>query len=213
MIYMIYDITLPISPSLPVWPGDPPVSLPRVAKMEEGEICNLTRLEISAHTGTHVDAPFHFLPEGSTVESLDLQVLIGPALVVHLPDVSLITAADLEDAAIPQGTRRLLLKTRNSEQWAQNPTAFNPNYVAIAPDAAEWLVARGIRLVGVDYLSVAPFEEVEPTHKILLAAEVIIVEGLNLAAVPPGAYTLYCLPLKIPAADGAPARAVLMARL
>ncbi len=206
----IYDVTLTISPDLPVWPGDPAVYAERVAKMEEGAIANLTRLEISAHTGTHVDAPFHFLPDGDTVENLSLKLLTGRAFVVHLPDVDLITNEVLERAGIPSRTRRVLFKTRNSEHWARGHSDFNTNYVALAPDAAETLIQRGVKLVGVDYLSVAPFEDSAPTHNVLLKAGVIIVEGLDLSKVGPGRYNFYCLPLKIAGADGAPARAMLI---
>jgi arylformamidase len=206
----IYDVTLTISRDLPVWPGDPAVSAERVAKIEEGAPANVTRLEFSAHTGTHVDAPIHFLADGISVEDLPLKYLTGRAFVVHLPDVDLITNEVLEEAGIPPRTRRVLFKTRNSEHWAKGHTDFNTNYVSLAPDAAETLIQRGVKLVGVDYLSVAPFEDQAPTHQVLLKAGIIIVEGLDLSKVGPGRYTFYCLPLKIAGADGAPARAMLV---
>jgi arylformamidase len=206
----IYDVTLTISPDLPVWPGDPAITTERVSRMEDGEICNVTRMELSVHTGTHVDAPYHFLPDGDTVETLSLKTLTGRAYVVHLPDVDLITQAVLEKAEIPPRTRRVLFKTRNSDHWAKNTREFNTNYVGVSPDAAEYLIQRGVRLLGVDYLSVAPFEDVVPTHETLLKAGVVILEGLDLSKVGPGRYTLYCLPLKIANSDGAPARAMLI---
>jgi arylformamidase len=207
----IYDVTLTISPDLPVWPGDPPIFAERVAKIEDGSVANVTRLGMSAHTGTHVDAPYHFLRKGETVEKLPLKMLTGRAFVVEVPaKTDLITRAIVENADIPPRTRRVLFKTRNSALWKKGHRDFNTNYVALAPDAAETLVQRGVKLVGVDYLSVAPFEDVVPTHHILLKAGVIIVEGLNLADVPSGRYNLYCLPLKIKGADGAPARAMLV---
>jgi arylformamidase len=206
----IYDVTLTISPTLPVWPGDPPVDLQRVSKMEEGAICNVTRMNISVHTGTHVDAPYHFLAKGKTVETLDLKTLTGRAYVVDLPDKDLITAADIEAAGIPPRTKRVLFKTRNSVHWGKGHTDFNPNYVAISPDGAKYLVERGVKLVGVDYLSVAAFEDPAPTHQVLLKAGVIIVEGLDLSKIAQGRYTFYCLPLKIAKSDGAPARAMLI---
>lgn len=206
----IYDITLTISPSIPVWPGDPPIDLQRVSKMEAGDICNVTRMNLSVHTGTHVDAPYHFLPKGKTVETLDLKTLTGRAYVADLSSVDVITAAAIEAAEIPPRTKRVLFKTRNSAHWAKGQPEFNPHYVAISPDGAKYLVERGVKLVGVDYLSVAPFEDVAPTHQILLKAGVIIVEGLELSKVAQGRYTFYCLPLKIAKADGAPARAMLI---
>lgn len=206
----IYDVTLTISPDLVVWPGDPRIVAERVQKIEEGAVANVTRLEMSAHTGTHVDAPFHFLENGDTVETLSLKLLTGRAYVVHLPDVDLITKEAIESANIPPRTRRVLFKTRNSEHWAGDHRDFNTNYVALDPEAAEILIQRGVKLVGVDYLSVAPFEDVAPTHNVLLEAGIVILEGLDLSLVSPGRYTLYCLPLKIKGADGAPARAMLV---
>jgi arylformamidase len=206
----IYDVTLTISPTLPVWAGDPPVDLHRASKIEEGGVSNVTRMNMSVHTGTHVDAPFHFLPKGKTVETLDLKTLMGRAYVVEITNVDLITAEDIEAAGIPPRTKRVLFKTRNSAYWVKGHKEFNPNYVAISPDGAKYLVERGVKLVGVDYLSVAPFEDVTPTHQILLKAGVIIVEGLDLSKVAQGRYTFYCLPLKIAKSDGAPARAMLV---
>ncbi|KAF0108284.1 MAG: putative metal-dependent hydrolase [Anaerolineaceae bacterium] len=207
----IHDITLTISPAMPVWPGDPPVTLEQIESMDRGAHANVTRLDMSAHTGTHVDAPHHFLNDGRTVENLPLDVLTGPALVVQLPNsLDLITAAALEAASIPAGTERLLLRTRNSDLWARRATDFFPSFVGISADGAEWLVRRGLRLVGIDYLSVAPFQQSEPTHRILLAAGIVLLEGADLHTVPPGAYDLYCLPLKLLGSDGAPARAVLV---
>ena len=206
----LYDITLTISPDMPVWPGDPGLKVQRVSKMEDGEHNNLTHLSMSAHTGTHVDAPYHFIADGRTVEQLSLSDLNGRAYVLYLPNIDLITAAVLEKSEIPPRTRRILFKTRNSEYWANHQKDFQTRYVAISPDGAQYLVERGFRLVGVDYLSVAPYKESVLTHQILLKAGIILVEGLDLSAVSPGRYTLYCLPLKLAGADGAPARAVLI---
>lgn len=207
----IYDITLPIAPGMPVWPGDPPLVLERVESMDDGAHVNVSRLACSVHTGTHVDAPHHFLNDGRTVEMLPLDVLTGPAWVAALPSgVDLVTAAVLEAASIPAGVTRLLLKTRNSELWRRGETRFQEEFAAISPDGAEWLTGRGVRLIGVDYLSVAPFQDSDPTHHILLKAGVVILEGVDLSAVEAGAYELYCLPLKLVGSDGAPARAILI---
>ena len=208
----IYDISLTITPELPIYPGDPAIVLERIAKMEDGASCNITHLSMSAHVGTHVDAPFHFLGGNtSTVEKLPLNLLIGRAYVLNLPDdLVQITAADLQQAEIPPRTRRLLLKTRNSKLWSRKEKQFNTDFVALNSDAAQYLVNRGIKLVGIDYLSVAPFRQGEATHKILLQAGVVVLEGLHLSEVSQGRYSLYCLPLKLAGSDGAPARAILI---
>jgi arylformamidase len=206
----IYDISLTITPTLPVWPGDPPVRLTQPAHLERGDICTITRLDISAHTGTHLDAPAHFIRGGAGVETLDLNVLIGPALVVDARGRGHLTAEALEALAIPPGVQRLLLRTDNSAIWQRGDTAFHENFVAIAPSGATWLVERGVRLVGIDYLSVAPFDDGIPTHEILLGAGIIAVEGLDLSAIEAGEYQFACLPIKIGGADGAPCRAVLI---
>jgi arylformamidase len=160
--------------------------------------------------GTHVDAPAHFIPGGAGIESLDLNVLIGPALVVEAGQVQAISAEVLDGLAIPAGTQRLLLRTANSRLWRRPENQFVEDFVAITADGARWLVEHGVRLVGVDYLSVAPFHDLVPTHQILLSAGVIPVEGLDLSHVEPGPYQLICLPIKMAGSDGAPARAVLI---
>ncbi|RCK75460.1 MAG: Kynurenine formamidase, bacterial [Anaerolineae bacterium] len=206
----IYDITLTLSDEIPTWPGDPKFNMERFDKIEAGDNTNTTRFEMSAHTGTHVDAPYHFINHGKGVDQLSLKVLTGRVYVLHLPDVDVVTAADLEKADIPPRTRRLLIRTRNSEYWAKGVKEFQTDFVGLTADAADYLVKRGVKLVGVDYLSVAPYKQSRPTHEILLRANVIIVEGLNLAEVAQGRYMLYCLPLKLKGADGAPARAILI---
>lgn len=209
----IYDVSLPISEQLVTWPGDPRPELEQVATLHAQGI-NLTRLTCSAHVGTHVDAPDHLIAGGATVEALPLEVLIGPAYVIALPGVRQITSASLDVLDWPADAQRVLFKTDNSHLWCGSEAGeFQPDFVALAPDAAHWLVERDVRLAGVDYLSVDPYEtqgaEPYPAHRILLGAGVVIVEGLNLAGVPPGAYELLCLPLKLVGADGAPARVIL----
>lgn len=206
----IYDITLTLSPEIPTWPGDPLFFMERFDKIEAGDNTNTTRFEMSAHTGTHVDAPYHFINHGKGVDQLSLKILTGRVYVLHLTDLSVITAADLERADIPPRTRRLLIRTRNSEYWAKGVKEFQTDFVGLSADAADYLVKRGVKLIGVDYLSVAPYKQSRPTHEILLRNNVIIVEGLNLAEVAQGRYMLYCLPLKLKGADGAPARAILI---
>ncbi len=206
----VLDISVAVSPSMPVWPNNPGVELERMNRIEAGASSNVSRLALGVHSGTHVDAPVHFLPGAAGVDTLKLDVLIGAVWVTHLPAAARIRAPDLEAATIPPDTQRLLIKTRNSDFWARGDTEFHTDYVGVGPDAAEWMVQRGLSLVGVDYLSVAPWKESRPTHQILLSAGVVVVEGLNLAGVEPGAYNLICLPLKLVGCDGAPARAVLL---
>ena len=205
-----YDITLTITPDLPTWPGDPGIEIKRVEKIEEGSNANVSRIDMGVHTGTHVDAPYHFLQEGITIEQLNLSLLTGRAYVLHLPEVDEITAEVLENAQIPPRTRRVLFKTRNSDFWSTKDEIFQEDFVGLSADGAEYLVRRGVKLVGMDYLSIAPFKKSRPTHEKLLEADVVIVEGLDLSEVSQGRYTLYCLPLKIANSDGAPARAILI---
>jgi len=182
--------------------------LERYQSMEQGAEANLTRFAAGVHVGTHIDAPLHFLADGAPVDAIPLEQLIGPAEVISLTHVNAITAEVLTQAAIPADAQRLLFKTRNASLWRE--PAFRRDYVAITPDGAEWLVTHGVRVVGIDYLSVAPFEDPVPTHRILLSAGVVLIEGLYLNEVPPGRYTLYCLPLRLQGAEGAPARAILV---
>jgi arylformamidase len=207
----IYDISLPISPNLPVWPGDPTIVLEQVSSMDAGAHDNVSRLACSVHTGTHVDAPHHFLNNHQTVESLSLDILTGPAQVVRIPDdVKAVTADVLGKASIQTGTERLLIRSANSQLWKKGEREFFTGFVGISADGAEWLVEKGIKLVGIDYLSIAPYKQSIPTHRILLEAEVVIIEGVDLSGVRSGNYDLFCLPLKLVGSDGAPARAILI---
>lgn len=207
----IYDISLTMQQGMVVWPGDPDVKMERISKIENGDACNVTFLCTTVHAGTHVDAPYHFLTNGATIETLPLDALIGTAQVVQIPDdVKLIDRMVLEQVEIQTGIKRILFKTRNVRIRAFDQPKFDPTFVAISADAAELLVDKDIRLVGVDYLSVAPFDNSRLTHEILLGAKVILLEGIILDAVEPGLYTLYCLPLKLAGSDGAPARTILV---
>ncbi len=178
--------------------------------MNTGAKANVTRIEMGAHTGTHLDAPLHFIRDGEDVTTLALETLIGPAQLVEAADADAIDAAVLDSLSIPVDTKRLLIKTRNSELWSKAKEKFATDFVAVTESGAVWLVEHGIRLVGVDYLSVAPYGDTAPTHVILLQAGVIPVEGLNFGVVQPGRYHLICLPLKLGGCEGAPARAVLL---
>jgi arylformamidase len=204
-----YDISLGISPEMVVWPSHPPVRLERIRKIAEGASSNVSQLACSVHTGTHVDAPVHFIDNAHGVEQLPLEALIGRAHVVSFPDVDMIDEAALESADLPVDFDRILFKTRNSKYWSSGEGVFQEDFVAIDPSGANWLAGRGVQLVGVDYLSVAPFGQSKEPHQILLHENVVIVEGLDLSRVEPGEYRLYCLPLNLIGSDGAPARAIL----
>lgn len=208
----IYDISLPISESLAVWPGDPSISIRRVQDQREGDPATVSELSMGAHTGTHVDAPCHFISGGAGVDATSLDILVGPAIVVHAAHAKCLSANVLDALAIPADATRVLFRTRNSERWERGERAFFADYVSISEDGADWLAQRGMRLVGIDYLSVAPSSNVTSTHQILLRSGIVPVEGLNLAGIAPGLYELVCLPLRIVGADGAPARAILIDR-
>jgi arylformamidase len=207
----IFDISVSIHPKLPVWPGDPQVVLERYRQQSKGDASNDSRLACSVHCGTHIDAPAHFIDKGTTIEQLSLDSLVGSATVVEFPEIDRITPDLLETQQIDAQTDRLLLKTKNSELWADPEHEFYPDFVAVSPESARWIVNRGIKLVGIDYLSIQMFNDAEPlTHRILLEAGVIILEGLNLQDVKAGTYQLICLPLKLAGSEGAPARAILI---
>lgn len=206
-----YDITLPLSPTLPVYPGDPCMALTPVAQLAWGDSANVSHLSLGTHTGTHLDAPRHFFADGPAIDGLELDVLIGPARVCAFPHATThLTADDLRPLGLA-GVQRLLLKTPNGALWEQ--PGFQREYIALTASAAAFLVESGVRLVGIDYLSVDAFTDQNfPVHRTLLGAGVLIVEGLDLRRVPPGLYDLYALPLLLQHGDGAPVRAVLRAR-
>ena len=207
----IIDISLDITPGMAVWPGQDCVTLERRQKIEEGGNANVTYFGSSAHTGTHVDAPFHFLPDGRTIDQLPLDVLAGPVQVVQIPsNVLVINEEVIDDLKLEPVVERVLFKTTNSAFWKRTDEPFHQHFVAVDESGAKALVARGIKLVGIDYLSISPFKKSRPTHNLLLGADVVVLEGLNLSDVHAGKYMLYCLPLKLQGADGAPARAILI---
>jgi arylformamidase len=206
----IYDISVGISPDMPVWPGDHPVILEQFKAIEDGEIANVSRLEGTVHIGTHVDAPRHFIDGGASIEDLSLKILTGPVYVAELKKNSVIDAEALEDAGIPPQTKRVLLKTRNSKLWANKVKEFRTDYVGLNTKGAQWLVQRGVQLVGTDYLAIAVYDDLVTTHRVLLGSGIVVVEGLDLRGVKTGHYLLYCLPLKLLGSEGAPARAILV---
>jgi arylformamidase len=209
----IYDISVGISPeTTPTYPGDPGVEIVSWAAIARGDAANVTLLHMGVHTATHVDAPAHFIEGASQVSSMSLEVLIGEARVVELDETIEAIDASHVAAHVPAGTARVLFKTRNSDFWRGEGKAFREDFTHLTLDGARALNALGVRLVGIDYLSIEKFKsKTFETHTTLLSAGVVIVEGLDLHEVPAGVYELICLPLKIASGsgDGAPARAVL----
>jgi arylformamidase len=205
------DISVPISAGLPVWPGDPQIEIERYRLISEGSNSNDSRITCSVHSGTHVDAPAHFIENGTSVEQLPLETLLGTVTVIELLEAERIEPELLEAQALAPEIRRLLIKTKNSALWANPDHEFVPDFVALSSESARWIVNKGIDLVGIDYLSIQMFKDTEPlTHRILLDAGVIIVEGLDLRQAAPGEYELCCLPIKLAGCEAAPARAVLI---
>jgi arylformamidase len=205
----LIDISMPLADGMVHWPGDPPPRITRLADVGDGDACTLTALSMSAHTGTHVDAPRHYLRGGRTVDDMPLAGLLGSARVIEIADAQEVTVQELLGQRIRRGDR-VLLKTRNS-LLANNPRRLTGDYVALAPEAARWLVERSVASVGIDGLSVDPPGSSD-AHVALLAAGVWIIEGLRLAGVAAGRYELICLPLRLAGAEGSPARAVLRPR-
>ena len=208
----IYDLSVPISSELATYPGDPGVKIEDWSSLAKGAGANVSALCFSAHTGTHVDAPAHFVAGAKQVESLDLQVLIGKAEVIEVSDDTLTIDEAFVAGHCAPGTKRVLFKTRNSAFWTGDNTDFRTDFTHLDLGAARWLIERGVKLVGIDYLSIEKFHSQDhEVHRALLSHEVIILEGLNLAHVPAGKYELICLPLRLRShlGDGAPARAVL----
>jgi arylformamidase len=206
----IIDISVPVNHKLPLWPNSSGLCLTRVAKIGKKSMVNETHIEMNAHVGTHIDAPLHFISRGLSIDGVPLDVFVGPVVVVYLPKVKEVAAKDLEKLSLPKDTKRILFKTSNSILWDQKVKKFKKDYVGLTADAASWLVKRGVKLVGIDYLSIAKFTEAVAVHKVLLGNSVYIIESLNLTGVKPGTYKLICLPIKITNSEAAPARAVLI---
>lgn len=207
----IYDLTVPIHTTMAVWPGDPKVSNGLESSIKAGNDANITKIQMSAHTGTHIDAPFHFVDEGISIDLLDLNSLIGEAEVIEIDhDVKMITASILAELGKVKWPMRILFKTNNSQKKLIENPEFSKDFVSLSVDASEFLIAKGVKLIGIDYLSIAPFENGDQTHVVLLENEIIVIEGLNLKEVNPGVYQLIALPIKLQGADGAPARVVLL---
>ena len=208
----IYDLSVPISDHLPTYPGDAGIQIDDWSTLRNGDSANVSALHLGAHTGTHVDAPAHFIEGAKKIESIALDALIGEAQVIEVPDDCLAIDEEFVAANCAPETIRVLFKTRNSAFWTTDGTDFRTDFTYLDLNAAQWLVGHGVKLVGIDYLSIEKFHSQDhEVHRALLSHEVIILEGLNLGDVPAGKYELICLPLRLRSnlGDGAPARAVL----
>lgn len=205
----IYDISAPVETRGLVYPGNPEIEIAPQQAISQGAGANVSRISFGSHTGTHVDAAKHFFDDGQTVDNIPLEKLIGPAILIAVDDSNMsVTAADLATFDLASQTR-VLIRTRNSSFLHERE--FHRDFTFLAPDGAEYLVSKGIELVGVDYLSIEQFHSGHHrTHRTLLEKNIVIVEGLNLRDVPTGEYDFICLPLRLAGLDGAPARAALI---
>jgi arylformamidase len=204
----VYDVSVPLRSSLPTYPGEPGPELSYFKRIAEGGSANVSKVSLGSHSGTHIDAPHHFIDGGATVEQLPLEPLLGPAYVVEHTGPAHVTGAGLDALGLPGDARRLLVKTSNGRLW--DGDEFRQDFIAYADDAGDWLVRNGFVLAGIDYLSIERFRAPgHPVHLALLRAGVIVLEGLDLRAVPPGRYNMACAPLKVVGAEGAPARVFL----
>ena len=202
------DISVPLRSGMVHWPGDPSVQIERRLALDRGEVMNLSAVSMSLHTGTHMDAPLHFLRQGASLDEMPLAATVGRARVIEIRDPESVKPEHLDGRRIRRG-ERILFKTRNSKRcWAR--AEFCEDFVYISKEAARYLAERRVQTVGIDYISVGGFHrDTVETHQILLEAGIWIIEGLNLAGVRPGRYELVCLPLRVLRSDGAPARAIL----
>ena len=201
----VFDVSVPIRPGMIIYDGNPGVALERVQAIAAGASANVSCLDLGVHTGTHVDAPLHFLDDGPGSEAIDLEPLIGPAAVVDATAVpGELDGKALSGLDIPPGSTRVLLKTPNGRLWDE--PAFSRDFIRLTGSGAAYVVDLGIRAIGIDYLSIGD----EEAHRTLLSAGVVPIEGLDLRAVEPGPYRLVCLPLRLEGSDGVPARVVLL---
>lgn len=211
----IHDVTLVLRPGMTTWGNEPGPVLTPLRRIRTGDSANVSTISFGDHTGTHVDPPVHFIDGAGTVEHLPVDALLGPCVVIAFEGDGNITGEWLGKSGVPAGTTRILFKTRNSARWDDPKAPFTRDITAVSASAARWCVEHGVRLVGVDALTIepqGPEKEGYPTHHTLLGAKVVIIEGLDLRAVRPGAYELVCAPLKIEGGDGAPARVFLIER-
>ncbi len=210
----IHDVMVTLRPDMPTWPGEQGPRVEPLKRIARGDSANVSLVTFGDHTGTHVDPPVHFVEGAKAVDELPVEALVGPCRVVAYDEDDPISAKWLAAAGIPRGTERVLFRTKNSELW-RAPHPFNEDFIALDETAAHWLVEAGVKLVGIDYLSIEPFGSGKighPVHVTLLRAQVVIIEGLDLHAVSPGEYEIFCGPLKIAGGTGSPARVLLVER-
>jgi arylformamidase len=205
-----FDISRPLQKGIAAWPGSPGFRVFAHQSIADGAEANASGIEMDVHVGTHVDAPAHFIQGGATLDAVGLHPFVGPVYVAAIDTADRIDAAALDAAEIPDGTERLLLRTRNSSDETYLHGPFREDFAALTAEGARWVVERGLALVGIDYLSIQRFADPPDTHRILLGAGVCILEGLDLRAVGPGQYRLICLPLRLVGVEAAPARALLL---
>lgn len=205
----LIDISVPITEELAVWPGAPKTEIGFRRSMKRGDKSNNSNLFMNCHTGTHVDAPLHFLAKGTSVEQMPLGSMVGEAFVIDLSSHPEIETTDLEKLWPHHPVRRILLKTRNSALWKTRSHEFVTDYCALSQKAAEWFLEKRVALIGIDYLSIQKFGDSPIVHELLLKAGVVVLEGIDLSNVEQGFYELFCLPLNLVGAEGAPARAIL----
>ena len=208
----IYDVSLPLSAAMPTYPGDPGIEIKPWKALANGDVANVSLIDFGLHSGTHVDAPAHFIEGGTKVDALPLHSLVGEAEVVEVAEHIKVIDENFIVANCIRGSQRILFKTRNSSFWNNPEDGFRVDYTYIDAPAARQLVNSGVKLVGIDYLSIERFDtEKHETHHILLSKNIVILEGLDLRKVTAGLYELICLPLKIAggSGDGAPARTIL----
>lgn len=201
------DISAPVHSGIVHWPGEPKVSIYKISSISEGKDANVSGLSMSAHTGTHMDAPYHFINNGSDISQVPIEALIGEALVIDVKNPEIVDLPDLRDYDI-RPDDRVLFKTRNSDKEWFNMD-FSPRYTGLSARAAKYLAERKVQLVGIDFISIGSHSEDEEVHRTLLGQGIWIIEGLYMKGVAEGAYEMICLPLRLIGSDGAPARAVL----
>jgi arylformamidase len=209
----IFDISVPLTKNMPVWPGDPQITIRQLSSIQRGDESNVSQVRMSVHTGTHIDAPKHFIESGKTIDQIPLHRLIGDVLVMEMKEkVNVITSEALASHPLFEEINhfhKILLRTRNSQLWHKSVPEFQKDFVGIDSSGAALLSEFDLDLIGVDYLSVAPYYDTSKPHQILLSSDIILLEGIDLSEVSSGIYYLWCLPLNIYGIEGAPARAIL----
>jgi arylformamidase len=205
-MHKVIDISVPLHPGLPLWPGSSALEIVRDLDLDKGDEANVSRLTLDVHSGTHLDAPLHFIPDGKSTEEISLDKCIGPCQVIDCRGIDLIDAHFLERAHIPAGTSRILLKT---DYWTDFSQPFREDFTALSLDGAQWVADRGVVLVGIDCHSIQSYADSYETHRVLLRKDIVIVESLYLRDVAAGSYELICLPLRVKGLEAVPVRAIL----